>query len=157
MIRTECTRLIKYLFGNGKINEEKKNKCLEYINHESTHKQVRDLIMMILLPKRLHFDGAHQAAFLRAAVSRVSKLVMIFNLLFLQIANQTVLEAEGLFFLRPVYELFFGDDSFFLQLPRSSVRVCYKSYYNTYKGIQIGPNDLSLDDAVNQGLTPGEA
>ena len=74
MIRAECTRLIKYLFQNGKINEEKKNDCLEYINKEDTHKAIRNLVMMILLPKRLHFDGAHQAAFLRAAVSRVTKL-----------------------------------------------------------------------------------
>ena len=157
MIRADCTRLIKFLFQNGKINEQKKNECLEYISYEDVHKEIRNLVMMILLPKRLHFDGAHQAAFLRAAVSRVSKFtfIMIFNLLFLQIANQTVLESEGLLFLRPVYELFFGNC--FLKLPRSSVRVCYKAYHNTYKGIQIGENDLSLDDAVNQGLTPGEA
>ena len=73
MIRAECTRLIKYLFQNGKINEEKKNECLEVINEEDTHKDIRNLVLMILLPKRLHFDGAHQAAFLRAAVSRVTK------------------------------------------------------------------------------------
>ena len=76
MIRAECTRLIKYLFQNGKINEEKKNECLEYINEEDTHKEIRNLVMMILLPKRLHFDGAHQAAFLRAAVSRVKKFTI---------------------------------------------------------------------------------
>ena len=73
MIRAECTRLIKYLFQNGKINEQMKNKYLKYINEEDTHKEIRNLVMMILLPKRLHFDGAHQAAFLRAAVSRVTK------------------------------------------------------------------------------------
>ena len=73
MIRAECTRLIKYLFQNGKIKEQKKNWCLEFINWEHTHKEIRNLVMMILLPKRLHFDGVHQAAFLRAAVSRVTK------------------------------------------------------------------------------------
>ena len=77
MIRAECTRLIKFLFQNGKINEERKNKCLEWINKENIHKEIRNLMMMILLPKRLHFDGAHQAAFLRAAVSRVSSLILI--------------------------------------------------------------------------------
>merc|ERR1719285_914798 len=116
MIRAECTRLIKLLFKNCKINEQKKNKCSEHINEEDVHEEIRNLVMMILLPKRLHFDGAHQAAFLRAAVSRI--------------ANQTVLEQEGLFFLRPVYDLLFGD---YLNLPRSSVRVCYKAYHNTYK------------------------
>ena len=77
MIRTECTRLTKYLFRNGKINEEKRKQCLELINKEDTHKEIRNLVMMILLPKRLHFDGKHQAAFLRAAVSRVTKLKAI--------------------------------------------------------------------------------
>ena len=69
MIRAECSRLINYLFQSGKINEKKKDYCLDYIKY--THREIRDLIMMILLPKRLHFDGPHQAAFLRAAVSRV--------------------------------------------------------------------------------------
>ena len=78
MVRTECRRLINYLFIRGKINEFKKNECLEYINKEDTHKEIRNLVMMLLLPKRLHFDGAHQAAFLRAAVSRV-KLQFFFN------------------------------------------------------------------------------
>ena len=72
-----------------------------------------------------------------------------------QVANQTVLEQEGLFFLQPVYELLFKSYFFCLNLPRSSVRVCYKAYHNIYKETQIGPNDLSLDDAVNQELTPG--
>ena len=53
-----------------------KNKRLYYINDEDTHKEIRNLVMMILLPKRLHFDGAHQAAFLRAAVSRVKKFTI---------------------------------------------------------------------------------
>ena len=77
MIRAECTRLIKYLFQNGKINEQKKNVCLGWINEEDNHKELRNLVMMILLPKRLHFDGVHQAAFLRAAVSRVCKLIIV--------------------------------------------------------------------------------
>ena len=38
----------------------------------------------------------------------------------------------------------------------SNVSVCYKTYYNTYKGIQTGLSGLSLQDAVDQGLTPGD-
>ena len=80
-----------------------------------------------------------------------------------------MLEQEGLFFLLPVYRLLFQDNcpvkpgfvtntslDDYLELPRSSVRVCYKAYHNTYKGVQVGPNDLSLEDAVNQELTPGK-
>ena len=71
MIRTECRRLVKYLFDNGKINAEKKEECLNYMNRESVHTEIRNLVMCVLLPKKLHIDGDHQAAFLRAAVSRV--------------------------------------------------------------------------------------
>ena len=80
MIRTECRRLINHLFINGKINEETKNWNLNNIDLELTHKEIRNLLMFVLLPKRLHFDGAHQAAFLRAAVSRVNNS-HFFNLL----------------------------------------------------------------------------
>ena len=65
------------------------------------------------------------------------------------------MEQEGLLFLQPVYDLLFDDGYRNLNLPLSSVSVCYKTYYNTYKGIQIGPNELSLQNAVDQGLTPG--
>ena len=58
-----------------------------------------------------------------------------------------------MFFFPSVSDLLFGHG---LNLPRSSVTVCYKTYHNTYKGIQIGPNDLSLQNAVDQGLTPGK-
>ena len=66
-----------------------------------------------------------------------------------------MLEQEGLFFLHPVYDLLFEKDYDFLELSRSSVHVCYKEYHNTYKGIQTGLYDLSLEDAVDQKLTPG--
>ena len=68
-----------------------------------------------------------------------------------------MLEKAGLFFLRPVHELLFGTGiSAFLGL-RSRVSVCYKTYDNTYKdGIQVGPDNLSLRDAVKKGLTPGK-
>ena len=77
MVRTECIRLINHLFQHGKINDEKKKECFEYIKDEYTHVIIRNLVMMVLLPKKLHFDGQHQAAFLRAAVSRVRNLKLI--------------------------------------------------------------------------------
>ena len=80
MIRTECGRLINYLFDNGKINANKKEEYLKYINEEDTHTKIRNLIMFILLPKKLHIDGEHQAAFLRAAVSRVRIFNFVFDL-----------------------------------------------------------------------------
>ena len=77
MIRAECRRLIKYLYDNGKVNKENKQECLQFINREDVHMQIRNLIMCILLPKKLHIDGKHQAAFLRAAVSRVRNISFV--------------------------------------------------------------------------------
>ena len=65
-----------------------------------------------------------------------------------------MLEQEGLFFFQPVYKLLLEGIGF-LNLRRSSISVCYKTYHNTHKGIQIGSNEQSLQDAVDQGLTPG--
>ena len=38
---------------------------------ESVHCELRNLLMMVLIPKPLHKDGQRQAAYLRATVSRV--------------------------------------------------------------------------------------
>lgn len=42
------------------------------LQKDRVHVELRNLIMMLLVPKKLHTDGEHQGAFLRAAVSRVS-------------------------------------------------------------------------------------
>ena len=88
---------------------------------------------------------------------RIILLSFVVDVLF-QIANETVLEQEGLYFLLPVYDLLFTTTSSIglLKLPRSSVSVYYKTYSNTYKdGIQLGPDGLSLQDAKEKKLTPG--
>ena len=41
---------------------------------KETHHKIRNLIAMILLPKKLHKNDESQAAFLRAAISRVSSI-----------------------------------------------------------------------------------
>ena len=53
---------------------EQMQHCLDYINKEEVHVELRNLILMIFLPKKLHVDDSSQSAFLRAAVSRVSNL-----------------------------------------------------------------------------------
>ena len=67
------------------------------------------------------------------------------------------MEQEGLFFLQPVYALLFHNS--YLNFPHSDensiVTVTYKIYYNNYTSIQIDPNHLSIQDAVDQELTPG--
>ena len=72
MIRASCSILIKKLFEAGKINQDRKEECLNFIKKESVHREIRNLIAMILLPKKLHKNDESQAAYLRAAVSRVS-------------------------------------------------------------------------------------
>lgn len=84
MLRTACLRLIqschehKVICDIGPIPEhhkliddDRKQKCEEYIRREEVHVEIRNLIMMVLLPKKLHKDDESQEAYLRAAVSRV--------------------------------------------------------------------------------------
>ena len=81
MLRTSCSILIKKLFEAGKISKETKTYAVEYVLSDESHYKIRNLIAMILLPKKLHGYDESQAAYLRAAVSRVSdtKLVSIFH------------------------------------------------------------------------------
>ena len=79
MLRTSTKLFIRRCYEIGVINEDKMKKLLDYIDDGEVHVELRNLIMMILLPKKLHIDDNFQAAFLRAAVSRVSKEVMIEN------------------------------------------------------------------------------
>ena len=72
MLRTSTKLLILKCHEIGLIDEAKMNELLDYINEDKVHVELRNLIMMILLPKKLHVDDQSQAAFLRAAVSRVS-------------------------------------------------------------------------------------
>ena len=72
MIRASVKILIKKLFESGKIDQERKEKCLEWITTDEKHQEIRNLIAMILVPKKLHKNDESQAAHLKAAVSRVS-------------------------------------------------------------------------------------
>ena len=54
--------------------------CLDFITDPYNHQKIRNLIAMILVPKRLHRNDESQAAYLKAAVSRVSHLLMTHNL-----------------------------------------------------------------------------
>ena len=72
MIRASCSILIKKLFEAGKIDQERKKECLDEIMSEENHRVIRNLIAMILLPKKIHKNDDSQTAYLRAAVSRVS-------------------------------------------------------------------------------------
>ena len=72
MLRTSMKLFIRRCHEIGLIDEDQLKKRLDYISEEKVHVELRNLIMMILLPKKLHVDDQSQAAFLRAAVSRVS-------------------------------------------------------------------------------------
>ena len=72
MLRASCQILIKKLFAAGKIDQERKQKCLDFMSKAEKHQEIRNLIAMILVPKKLHENDKSQAAYLKAAVSRVS-------------------------------------------------------------------------------------
>ena len=71
MMRTSWLRLIRQWHRLGMIDDEKKRNCEWFISSEEVHVHLRNLTMMILLPRKLHMDDNTQGAYLRAAVSRV--------------------------------------------------------------------------------------
>ena len=73
MLRASCSILIKKLFEAGKIDEKRRDDCLTTILKPEIHEKIRNLIAMVLLPKKLHKNDESQAAFLRAAISRVGQ------------------------------------------------------------------------------------
>ena len=75
MLRASCSILTKQLLEAGKIDQQRKSTCLNYISEDGIHEIIRNLITMILLPKKLHKNDICQAAYLRAAVSRVSRYI----------------------------------------------------------------------------------
>ena len=72
MLRVSCKLLIEQCYECELIDAYRKQRCDEFITSEKVHVEIRNLTMMILLPRKLHLDDETQAAFVRAAVSRVS-------------------------------------------------------------------------------------
>ena len=76
---------------------------------------------------------------------------MKFLTFFIQIANPTVLEPAGVTFLRPVWDLITG---YYLLLNEDDIAINYKKYINNFKRA-LAQNEVSIEQAVNDGLTPG--
>ena len=71
MLRTACLIFIRRCHVQGLIDAQRKTELEEYIKQEKVHCELRNLLMMVLVPRPLHKDGERQAAYLRATVSRV--------------------------------------------------------------------------------------
>ena len=72
MLRTSCRILLKKCLELKIITASKEKNLLKHLQTEKFHIELRNLIMYVLLPKKVHIDDSSQSAFLRAAVSRVS-------------------------------------------------------------------------------------
>ena len=135
-----------------------KKNCLWFITSEADHVEIRNLTMMILLPRKLHMDDATQSAFVRAAVSRVSSEKNVNLFIYVKIANPTVLEPRGISFLHPIWEMItdrWPHVTWGLDLKESDVDVYYTKYINNFKrALQAG--ERSIEQAVDDRLTPGE-
>ena len=129
-------------------------RCLKHISSEEVHCHIRNLIMMVLLPKQLHLDSSNQAAYLRAAVSRVSQCRITFCwITSTQIANQTVMEPRGLDLLLPIWQLMQPQGLHFIGVTSAQVRVSYTKYVNNFKR-SLQPGEKSISEAVADQLTP---
>ena len=62
---------IRQCHQQGLIGDYEKQNLEKYIMKENVHCEIRNLMMMTLVPRPLHKDGDRQAAYLRATVSRV--------------------------------------------------------------------------------------
>ena len=71
MLRTSCVIFLRHCYEKGLIDDKRKEELVKYIREEWVHVELRNLLMMVLVPKPLHEDGPRQAAYLRATVSRV--------------------------------------------------------------------------------------
>ena len=71
------------------------------------------------------------------------------------------MQSKGLDFLRPIWEMIYTDEYLIsgegLNFSESDVSVTYTRYVNNYKKARNNkkPNDKTIDDAVDAGLTPG--
>ena len=79
MIRNSCRVFIENLKQDGVFDGPKTqwdgyDESIKLINEDKFHVETRNAILMILVPRQLHVDDQSQAAFLRAAVSRVRQL-----------------------------------------------------------------------------------
>ena len=76
MLRASCKILIKKLHEARKIDENRKEACLEWIKKDENHRDIRNLIAMVLLPKKMHKNDESQTDNLEAAIFRVSNFLM---------------------------------------------------------------------------------
>ena len=149
MLRTSCLLLIDSCFQLGLIDEDRRRRCCEYIQKEDTHIEIRNLIMMILLPRKLHMDDHTQGAYLRAAVSRVRSISFSW-IIVSKIANPTLMEKRGVDFLYPIWSLTENK----LRLDTDDTSVFYTVYINDFKR-PLQQNEISINEAINDRLTPG--
>ena len=146
--------LIEQCHGFKLIDDQTATDCNRFITSEKVHVEIRNLTMMILLPRKLHMDDETQAAFVRAAVSRVSSERKMSFTNFDQIANPTVLEPRGVSFLRPIWYLIERHRDELIGLNKTEVNVYYKKFINNFKRT-LQANEESIEQAVDNRITPG--
>ena len=71
MLRVSCRRLLKQCFSNGAIDDKELKRLRKMLSSDKFHKETRTLLMMTILPRTLHEDSPKQAAYIKAALSRV--------------------------------------------------------------------------------------
>ena len=98
-----------------------------------TFLEIRNLMLMTVIPKRIHVKDNLQSAYLKAAVIRVrySIVVRIVSVIYtFKLTTKTAFEDEAIFSLRP---LFYGDSSemrYFLSC--SNFKSTYQKYKNPF-------------------------
>ena len=109
MLRTSCLIFIRQCHKKRLIDDKTRKELEEAILKEEFHCELRNLLMMVLVPRPLHEDGERQAAYLRATVSRVRFNFIRLVTKHFKIVNPTVMQSKGLDFLRPIWRLIYSE------------------------------------------------
>ena len=74
MLRASCIILIQSYYRFEPFRSAERKRCENFISEDAVHVEIRNLIMMTLVPRKLHSDDKSQGSYIRAAVSRVRQI-----------------------------------------------------------------------------------
>ena len=74
MLRASCIILIRSYYRFEPFRSPVRERCENFITEDAVHVEIRNLIMMTLVPRKLHSDDESQGSYIRAAVSRVRQI-----------------------------------------------------------------------------------
>lgn len=89
MLRHSWRFFLRHLLDEELITNKEYKEEYAYVNSNDVFKEIKNLLMLMIVPKKMHIGDTSQAAYLKAAISRL--------------CHKTALDEEGLYYLRPLF------------------------------------------------------